>query len=93
MFNLNSKESSRNTLRMSNSLDRDQAQHFVGPDLGPNCLQMLSADGTSRQRIIKGYFSIFHGMYLVNDFNQSIFRLIVYIMVADIICAVKDILL
>ena len=28
---------------MSNSLDPDQAQHFVGPDLGPNCLQRLSA--------------------------------------------------
>ena len=27
-------------------LDSDQAQHFVGPDLGPNCLQMLSADCT-----------------------------------------------
>ena len=26
------------------SLDPDQAQHFVGPDLGPNCLQRLSAD-------------------------------------------------
>ena len=23
---------------------------FVGPDLGPNCLQMLSADDTSRQK-------------------------------------------
>ena len=30
---------------MSNSLDQDQAQHFAGPDLGPNCLHMLSADG------------------------------------------------
>ena len=30
---------------MSNSLDTDQAQHFVGPDLGPK----LSADDTSRQ--------------------------------------------
>ena len=29
---------------MSNSLDPDQARHFVGPDLGPNCLQLLSAD-------------------------------------------------
>ena len=27
-----------------NSLDPDQNQHFVGPDLGPNCLQRLSAD-------------------------------------------------
>ena len=34
----------RNTIRVSNSLDPDQARHFVGPDLGPNCLQRLSAD-------------------------------------------------
>ena len=36
----------RNTIRVSNSLDLDQARHFVEPDLGPNCLQMqmLSAD-------------------------------------------------
>ena len=32
---------------MSNSLDPDQARHFVGPDLGPNCLQRLSADNKS----------------------------------------------
>ena len=31
-----------NTIRVSNSLDPDQAQHFVRPDLGPNCLQGLS---------------------------------------------------
>ena len=29
---------------MPNSLDLDQALHYVGPDLGPNCLQKLSAD-------------------------------------------------
>ena len=29
---------------MSNSLDPDQDRHSVGPDLGPNCLQRLSAD-------------------------------------------------
>ena len=28
-----------NTIRVSNGLDPDQDQHFVGPDLGPNCLQ------------------------------------------------------
>ena len=39
----------RNTIRVSNILNRDQARSFVGPDLGPNCLQRLSADGTSRQ--------------------------------------------
>ena len=29
---------------MSNGLDPDQDQHLVSPDLGPNCLQRLSAD-------------------------------------------------
>ena len=33
---------------MSNRLDPDQARHFVGPDLGPNCMQKLSADVTRR---------------------------------------------
>ena len=32
-------------------LDPDQARHFVGPDLGPNCLQRLSADNTRRQSL------------------------------------------
>ena len=32
---------------MSNSLDHDQDRHFVGSDLGPNCLQRLSADDKS----------------------------------------------
>ena len=36
---------------MSNSLDPDQARHFVGSDLGPDCLQRLSADNTSTQRV------------------------------------------
>ena len=50
----------RNTIRVSNSLDPDQAQRlsgqiwvqtgptFVGPDLGPICLQRLSPDDKSR---------------------------------------------
>ena len=42
-----SKNSFRNPIRVSNSLDADLAQHFVGPDLDPSCLQTLSADGTS----------------------------------------------
>ena len=33
-----------NTIRATNSLDPDQDQHYVGIDLGPNCLQRLSAD-------------------------------------------------
>ena len=36
---------------MSNSLDTDKARHFVWPDLGPNCLQRLSTDDTSRLRV------------------------------------------
>ena len=32
---------------MSNGLDPDQDQHFVGPGLGPICLQMLSEDNKS----------------------------------------------
>ena len=39
-----SKKKGRNTIGVSNSLDPDQARHFVGPDLGPNCLQRFSAD-------------------------------------------------
>ena len=27
---------------LSNSLDPDQARHFVGPDLGPNCFQQTT---------------------------------------------------
>ena len=33
--------------QVSNSLDQDQVLCFVGPDLGPNCLQRFSADGKS----------------------------------------------
>ena len=46
-----SKNSFMNTIGISNSLDPDQARRFVEPDPGPNCLQRLSADDTSRQRV------------------------------------------
>ena len=63
-----SKNSFWNTIRVSNSLDPDQARHFVGPGLGPNCLQSLSADDISRQRanIRNGrtFYSIFPGSIL-----------------------------
>ena len=36
---------------MSNSLEPDQAQHFVRPDLGQNHLQILSADDIGRERV------------------------------------------
>ena len=43
----------RKASRVSDSLDPD-----VGLDVGPNCLQKVSANRTSRQRIIKKQFSI-----------------------------------
>ena len=46
-----SKNSFRNTIRVSNSLDPDQPPTFVWPGLGPNCLQKSSADDTRRQRV------------------------------------------
>ena len=42
------KNSFRNTIRVSNSFDVNHAGCFVGPDLGPNCMQRLPADNTSR---------------------------------------------
>ena len=43
------------TIRVPNSLDPDQDRHSVGPDLGLNCLQILSADNikvaTSKERV------------------------------------------
>ena len=51
----------RNTNRVSNSLDPDQVQRFVVPDLGPNCLQRLSADDKSPlsgERVKKTAFKI-----------------------------------
>ena len=40
---------------MTNCLDRDQAQHFVGPDLSPNCFPVVSAEETNRVRVKSGY--------------------------------------
>ena len=40
------KKSLTNTIRVSNSLDPDPD----GPDLGPNCLQRLSADDKSGKK-------------------------------------------
>ena len=51
-----SKNSFRNVMKVSNSMDPDLARRFVGPDLGPNCLQSYqqttaAADDASRLRI------------------------------------------
>ena len=50
---------------MLNSLDSDQAQLFVEPDLGPNCLQRLSADNTRK------YF-FFQNQLFENSFRNAI---------------------
>ena len=52
-INFYEKNSFRNTIRMPNSLDQDQARQNVGPDLSPNCLQRLSAVDTLRLRVNK----------------------------------------
>ena len=44
-------KNSFNAIQVSNSLDPDQDQYSVGPDLGSNCLQKLSADAVSKERV------------------------------------------
>ena len=52
-FKINLLENSfRNTIRVSNSLDPDQARHFVRPDLGPKCLPKFSADDNGCKELI-----------------------------------------
>ena len=46
-----SKNPFRNTIGVSISLDPDQARQYVGPDLGPKCLQWLSGDNTSNEGV------------------------------------------
>ena len=53
----------RNIIRVSNRLDPDQARRFVGPDLGPICLQMLNVSTddknvTDEEMINKMHYSI-----------------------------------
>ena len=48
----------QNILRMSNSLDPDQARLFVGPDLGLNCLLRLLADHKSYHQLGKSQVCI-----------------------------------
>ena len=52
-----SKKSLRITIRKSNSFDPGQDQHFVGPDMGLNCLQRYSADEMIRPSFILQYSS------------------------------------
>ena len=47
------KKSYRHALKVSNGLDADQDGCSVGPNLGPHCLQRLSADDKSYPYIEK----------------------------------------
>ena len=58
------KKNFRNTIKVSNSLDPDEARHLFGPDLIPNCLQRLSADFIRRQIVLHSYTCMQH-MYHV----------------------------
>ena len=52
----------KSTTRVSNRFDPDQGRRFVGPDLGPNCLQRLSADDTTVVDEVLNCFIIYvHG--------------------------------
>ena len=44
----------RNNIRVSNSLDLDQAQNSVGPDLGPTCLKTKFAARRQRVKALSG---------------------------------------
>ena len=76
-----SKNSFRITLRLSSSLDPDRARLFVGPDLGPNCLQKFSADDTLEQKVftvagtgeVPNYSQIIDNAYLVCLFANGEF--------------------
>ena len=46
----------QDSCQSQSGLDPDQASNFVGPDLGPNFLQSLSAGGTSRERATTSFF-------------------------------------
>ena len=54
---------------MSFRLEPDQTRHFVMPDLGPNCLNRISADNSSRVRvksILSRASSIHKGLFLID---------------------------
>ena len=63
---------------MSNSLDHDQAQHFVRPDLGQNCLQRLSADLAGKElnskQLVDSTFLLKPWLNIIS-FDSSFFHL------------------
>ena len=62
---------------MSNSLDPDQARHFVGPDLDLNCSQRLSADIPDKELNTKQLVDTFWLKFWLKliSFGSSFFHL------------------
>ena len=73
----------RNTIRMSNSLDPDQEQHFVGPDPGPYCLQRFSADDK------KSYCVYFRKFFDLDTRLVYIIPCIHHILIKRLVCFLR----
>ena len=72
-----SKNSFRNTITVSNNSVPDQAQHIVGPDLGQNCLQRLSAFSKIEFEKGKAFTKIkFHSYLFTQEANQLFYLLV-----------------
>ena len=54
-----------NAISVSNNLNPDQAQHFVGPDLGTNCLQRLSAADKISPKKVVAFFNYLHAVFVI----------------------------
>ena len=65
---------------MSNSLDPDQDRQNVGPDLGPNCLQRLSADDKSCEER-EDKFSIINSNRTLWGYINSLQTIFFYVIV------------
>ena len=67
---------------MLNSLDPDHARHSVGPDLGPNCLQRLSANDKIRRCQVKSNDTCKDNRWLtyIIAINESCFCVIFHLM-------------
>ena len=52
------KISFRNIVRVLYSFDPDQTPHSVDPDLGRNCLKMLSADVQQNENVIRDFLAM-----------------------------------
>ena len=65
-----SKKYFRNTTRVLNKLDPGQAQHYIRPDLGPNCLQRSAASDVIRRWQANSYLcKLFQNVKKIKRFN------------------------